>query len=72
MIGDASNLTDLTNLKNQCIDLVGDSLLHYKYNSTEILIGDFNNIRSIYIKNQISTTIGPNTLSFNYTDYSSF
>lgn len=74
LIEDVSNQTqaNLTNLKNQCIDLVGDSLLHYKYNSTEILIGDFNNIRSIYIKNQISTTIGPNTLSFNYTDYSSF
>lgn len=74
LMEEVSNQTqeNLTNLKNQCIDLVGDSLLHYKYNNTEILIGDFNNIRSIYIKNQISTTIGPNTLSFNYTDYSSF
>ena len=74
LMEDVSNQTqaNLANLKSQCIDLVGDSLLHYKYNNTEILIGDFNNIRSIYIKNQISTTVGPNTLSFNYTDYSSF
>ena len=65
---DDSDLTNLTNLKNQCKALVGDSTLDYWYNDAETLVGEFNNLSRVYIKNEISTVIGPDSLDFVYTD----
>ena len=65
LIEDSEN-NDLTNLINQCNDLVGDSILTYWYNNAETLIGEFNNLKRVYIKNEISTSVGPETLNFTH------
>ena len=71
--GGPLNLTsdNLNPIKALCESLVGDSELTYYYNATELLIGDFNHIQNIYVRNEISTYIGPNSsIRFQYNETS--
>ena len=64
---DLSNSNNLTAIKNLCKTLVGDTVVTYWYNATELLIGDFNHIENIYVRNEIATYVGPNSnITFPY------
>ena len=44
---------------------VADAEITYKYYRTDVVIGDFQNIANVYIRNEVETFIGPNTYTFN-------
>ena len=57
-IQDYNDSNDLTTIKNQLQSLVGDSQITYRYNKSNIVYGEFQQLEDVYLTNKVEMIIG--------------
>ena len=63
-IQDYNDSNDLTTIKNQLQSLVGDSQITYRYNKSNIVYGEFQQLEDVYLTNKVEMIIGDTIKDF--------
>ena len=57
-IQDYNDSNDLTTIKNQLQSLVGDSQITYRYDKSNVIYGEFQQLEDVYLTNKVEMIIG--------------
>ena len=57
-IQDYNDSNDLTTIKNQLQSLVGDSQITYRYDKSNVVYGEFQQLEDVYLTNKVEMIIG--------------